>query len=52
MTQVELLKLSKRGQFPDEPVRIKDSQVHNVNSLPDVLGIPRIKEITLEGRLL
>ena len=30
-TQVELLKLQKSGQFPDESVRIKDTQIHHVN---------------------
>ncbi len=31
ITQDELLKLQKRGQFPDEPVRIKDTPIHYVN---------------------
>ncbi len=31
-TQVEILNLKKNGQFPDDPVRIKVSQIHYVNS--------------------
>ena len=32
VVRVELLKMSKNGQFPDEPVRIriKDTQIHYV----------------------
>jgi hypothetical protein len=30
--QVELLKLKKIGQFPDDPVKIKDTQIHYVTS--------------------
>ena len=29
--QTKLLKLQKSGQFPDEPVRIKDAQIHYVD---------------------
>jgi uncharacterized protein (DUF952 family) len=36
--EVELLNQQKNGQFTDEPVQIKDGQIHHVNS-PDVLGI-------------
>ncbi len=32
VTQVEFLNLKKDGQFPDESVRIKDSQIHYVTS--------------------
>jgi hypothetical protein len=28
----DLLKLKKNGQFPDEPVKTKVSQIHYVNS--------------------
>jgi hypothetical protein len=28
----ELLKMQKSGQFADDPVRIKDTQIHNVTS--------------------
>ena len=31
IAQAELLKLQKTGQFPDDPVRIKDTQIHYVN---------------------
>ncbi len=31
IAQAELLKMQKSGQFPDEPVRIKGSQIHYVN---------------------
>jgi hypothetical protein len=41
-SQTELLNLQKRGQFPDESVKIKDTQIHNVN-VPDVLGIGTLK---------
>ena len=37
IAQAELLKLQKTGQFPDDPVRIKGSPIHCVNS--HVLGI-------------
>ena len=30
-TEVELLKMQKNGQFPDDPVRIKGVQIHYVN---------------------
>jgi hypothetical protein len=30
--KLELLKLQKSGQFPDESVRIKETQIHYVNS--------------------
>ncbi len=30
VTQAELLKLQKSGQFPDEPVRIKVTRIHYV----------------------
>jgi hypothetical protein len=30
--KTELLKLQKSGQFPDDPVKIKDAQIHDVNS--------------------
>ena len=49
--QAELLKLQKSGQFPDELVRIKDSQ-NSLCNLPDVLVIADIKTITLGGLLL
>jgi hypothetical protein len=39
ISETELLKMQKRGQFPDEPVKIKDSQIF-------------IKELTLGGLLL
>jgi hypothetical protein len=32
VVQSELLKLEKNGQFPDELVRIKGSQIHHVTS--------------------
>jgi hypothetical protein len=32
IAQAELLKMKKNGQFPDEPVKIKDTQIHYVNS--------------------
>ncbi len=32
VAQVELLKLQKSGQFPDEPVKIKGVQIHYVNT--------------------
>ena len=44
ITQDELLKVQKSGQFPDESPKIKGTQ-----RCPDVLG--GIKEIELEGRL-
>ena len=43
--QAELLKVQKRGQFPDESVRIKGAPVHYVN----VLGMTDIKEIEIES---
>ncbi len=50
--ETELLNLQKRGQFPDESIKMKDTQIHNVN-VPDVLGIGTLKEIVLlETRLL
>ncbi len=30
--QAELLKLQKSGQFPDDPAKIEDSQIHSVDS--------------------
>jgi hypothetical protein len=30
-TQVKLLKLQKNDQFPDEPTRIKGTQIHSVD---------------------
>ena len=47
-TVVELLDLQENGQFPDESVKIEDTQIHN----GDVLAIVGIKDIGLEGRLL
>ena len=44
----ELLKLQKKGQFPDEPVKKK----RRTNSLPDVLPTTDIKEVSLGGVLL
>jgi hypothetical protein len=32
VTQVELLKLQKSGQFPDELLKIEDAQIHCVAS--------------------
>jgi hypothetical protein len=32
ITRDELLKVQKSGQFPDDPVKIKDTQIHNVNT--------------------
>jgi hypothetical protein len=32
ITEPELLKFQKRGQFADEPVRIKDTQINYVTS--------------------
>ena len=32
IAQVELLKIKKNGQFPDEPIRIKDTPVQYVNT--------------------
>ena len=46
---MELLKLERSGQFPDEFVKIEGAQIHC--NLPDVLAIARIKE-TQEGGLL
>jgi hypothetical protein len=37
--EVELLNLQKIGQFPDEPVKLKDSQIHYVNTLEGFLLI-------------
>ena len=54
IAQAELLKLQKSGQFPDEPVRIKVSQIHYVTSQtgPDVLGIVVTNDTVLGGLLL
>ncbi len=30
--EVELVKIQKRGQFPDEIVKIEDTQIHHVDS--------------------
>ncbi len=50
--QDELLKLQKNGQFPDELVKMKGTEIHYVNVRPsDVLVIGGVKEIELEGRL-
>jgi hypothetical protein len=32
IAQAELLKLQNSGQIPDEPVRIKGEQIHNVHA--------------------
>ena len=32
ITEGELLKMKKIGQFPDDPVKIKDKQIHYVNT--------------------
>jgi hypothetical protein len=50
VTQTELLKLQRSGQFPDEFVKIEDT--NSLCTLPDVLAIAVIKEITLGGILL
>jgi hypothetical protein len=44
-----LLKLSKRGQFPYEIVRIKFVQIHYVTSRKSSCAIVGIKEIVLGG---
>ena len=32
IVQAELLKLQKRGQFPDEPAKIEGAQIHGVDA--------------------
>ncbi len=43
----------KTPPFSDEPVKIKDAQIHYVNEsgVLTIAGITLLKEITLEGRL-
>jgi hypothetical protein len=50
VAQAELLKMQKRGQFPNELVKIQDT--NSQCKRPDVLAIAGIKEIEVEGRLL
>ncbi len=50
VAQAELLKMQKSGQFPDELVKIEDT--NSQCKRPDELAIAGIKEIELEGRLL
>jgi hypothetical protein len=52
ISQDELLNSKKRGQFPDEFVKIEDTQTKSLCNLPDVLSIVRIKEVSLGGLLL
>jgi hypothetical protein len=51
VAQGELLNLQKKGQFPDESVKI-NSLMNSLCNLPDVLGITDIKETALGGLLL
>jgi hypothetical protein len=52
VSQVEILKVEKRGQFPNDPVRIKRTQIQYVTFQgPDVLGIEDMKEVTIGGLL-
>ncbi len=51
IVMTELLKLQKRGQFPDEPSCKNKILINSLWSLPDVLAIAGIKEIALGGLL-
>ena len=50
-TEVELLKVKKNGQFPDESGKNK-SRTNSLCNLPDVLGITDINDTGLGGLLL
>jgi hypothetical protein len=52
VTEDELLKLQKSGQFPGETVKIKDGQIHYHGNLPDVLVTGGINESVTGGLLL
>ena len=52
VAQAEILKLQKSGQFPDEPVSIKVSQLEFTMYLQDVLATAGINEMVLGGLLL
>ncbi len=44
ITSVEVLKCQESGQFPDDPVKIEDTQIRCVDT-KDVLTIADIKAI-------
>ncbi len=50
-TQVELLKVKKNGQFPDESGKNK-SRTNSLCNLPDVLPIGCLNETAVGGLLL
>ena len=45
ITLDELLKLKETGQFPGDPVKIEDTQIHFLVRHCDVQGITGIKTI-------
>ncbi len=51
VAQVELLKFQRRGQFPDELVKIEGAQIHYLGSQTYKEYQTLVKEIEL-GRLL